>query len=203
MQTMRCFVALDLATDVVNELRAVQEELRGQLGELARLKWVSPAAMHLTLKFLGDRVDVGVAPALQEALRKAARKRPTFELQVRGVGAFPTADAARVLWAGLQAPADLSELRETVEERFEEIGFRRALREFSAHVTLGRVRDRDSTPDLSKTLAPLQARRFGGAPVDSVVLYRSTLTPKGPRYEALARAELTPSTPSSPAETRP
>ena len=208
METMRCFGALDLAADVIDGLREVQGELKERLAgptpeEGVRVKWVSPASMHLTLKFLGDKVDVGVTPALQEALAKAARRRPVFDLQVRGVGAFPKPGAARILWAGLDAPDDLAELHEAVEQRLEDVGLPRERRRFSPHVTLGRVRDRKATPDLTAALEGLDDREFGGSPVNSLVLYRSTLTPKGPRYEALARAQLKRSNPPSHAETRP
>lgn len=201
METMRCFVALDLATEVVGSLRDAQTELREAFADEPRVQWVSPAAMHLTLKFLGDRVDAGVAPALVDALAAATRRRPAFDLSVRGIGAFPEPGAARVLWAGLQAPAELAALRESIEQRLEDIGFPRGQREFSPHVTVGRVRNQQATPDLSKALQGLKDREFGDSPVDSVVLYRSTLTPKGPRYEALARAQLKRFNPSSRAET--
>ena len=181
IETMRCFVALDLAGEVVDSLRAAQGELRQALGGDPRVKWVSPAAMHLTLKFIGDRVDLGVTPAVTEALQKATRRVPAFHLQVRGVGAFPKPDAARVLWAGLRAPGDLDELWGCIEDRLEDVGFKRQARGLSPHVTLGRVRDHKATPDLSTTLQPLADRDFGPSPVHSVVLYRSTLTQQGPR----------------------
>ena len=200
IQTMRCFVAVDLAAAVVDGLRGVQGEISQKLAGDPQIKWVSPAAMHMTLKFLGDKVDVGVTPAVKDALVRASQTVPSFSLHVRGVGASPTPDAARVVWAELQASADLEDLWQAVEGGLEEIGFRPHNRLLSPHVTLGRVRDHLAKPDLSAALHPLADRDFGTTPVNSVVLYRSTLTHNGPRYEALARAQLDRPNPSHPPE---
>ena len=194
--TMRCFVAVDLNSEVVQGLREAQSELSRSLSEAddsTKVKWVSPEALHLTLKFLGDRIDVGVVPALEDALRQATRRRTAFHLQVKGVGAFPAAKSARVLWADLEAPPELDDLWQALEDRLEDVGFERERRSFTPHVTLGRVKDRDVKPDLSGALESFKERDFGSTPVGSVVLYQSTLTPTGPRYEALTRAQLEPS----------
>ena len=55
---------------------------------------------------------------------------------------------------------------------------------------LGRLRDRRGRADLSGLIEPMAERSFGGVDVREAVLYRSELTPRGPRYEAVAREPL-------------
>lgn len=196
IQTMRCFVAIDLSADVIGRLRAVQGDLRTALGAAGgpRVGWTSPAAMHLTLKFLGGDVDVGVAPAVADALRLALRGLDGFEIRLRGVGAFPRPSAARILWAGVSAEPPLTAAWQAVEAALEGVGFERERRGFAPHVTLGRLRGDPGDPgapaDVAAALAPHADRDLGACPACAVTLYRSTLTPKGPRYEALVRAGL-------------
>jgi 2'-5' RNA ligase len=64
--------------------------------------WRFPAAqhLHLTLAFLGDipekRLD-----ELASVLHEAAAASPAPVLRIQGVGAFPSWERPRVLWAGL------------------------------------------------------------------------------------------------------
>jgi 2'-5' RNA ligase len=55
MPGIRCFVALDLPSEVVRALSSVSTKLSEQFGTV---RWVKSGNHHLTLQFLGD-VDVG------------------------------------------------------------------------------------------------------------------------------------------------
>ena len=185
----RYFVALDLPRSAVDLLGAAQEGLRESLAAGARVKWVRPENLHLTLKFLGDRVTCKTAEAVIEALRGAAAGLSAFEVEVVGLSAFPSSRKARVLWAGVSDPEDrLSELHEAVEDALNPLGFDSS--DFHAHITLGRVRDRKARPDLTGLLDPMSEKRFGGVDVRGVTLYRSILTPQGPQYEDIAECAL-------------
>ncbi len=192
IETVRCFVACDLSLAVLDTLGEVQRELHEVVGEEARIRWASPATMHLTLKFLGDKVDRAVTQAAAEALVAAAAAHPPFELTVAGVGAFPSPAKARVVWAAIREETGvLARVHEAVETALEELGFGRERRAFSPHVTLGRVRrGKGRPPDLTEALEPLAEREIGTCRVADVVLYRSILSAKGPEYESLVRAAL-------------
>ena len=71
---MRCFVAIDLAPEVRAVVAAAQAGLRAAAPRAA-VRWVDPAGMHLTLKFLGE-VPEERLPALQGALTEAVTRRP-------------------------------------------------------------------------------------------------------------------------------
>ena len=190
IETVRCFVACDLTMEVLEALTDAQRALRDALGDGPRVRWVNPATLHLTLKFLGDKVDRGVTTAVGDALTGACRPLPPFDLRLAGLGAFPSPARARVLWAGVEDPSGgLATAWAGVEDAMAELGFDRQPRGLSAHVTLGRVRDKGKV-DLAELLKPWTSSAFGVCPVDEVVLYRSLLTPRGPNYEPMIRAPL-------------
>lgn len=189
---IRCFIACDLSLSVLDALAARQRELCDAIGDAACVRWASPATMHLTLKFLGDRVDPGVTDVVGEAVRGVAEAHPPFQVELAGLGAFPSAARPRVLWASVAGDSHLlGALAEAVEEATEALGFARERRGFSPHVTLGRLRSEQPGADLTEPLAAFEDREIGGCRIGELVLFRSVLTPKGASYEALVRAPLT------------
>jgi 2'-5' RNA ligase len=186
-ETGRYFVALDLGPQVLGALGEAQGELRESGGP--PMRWTRPEAMHLTLKFLGGSVPRSMAEGAVAAMGPALANSGPFELEVRGLGAFPSPKRARVLWAGIEdSGGALSALQSSIESEMAGLG--PPTGEFHAHVTLGRLRDRRGRADLSGLIEPMAERSFGSVNVHEVVLYHSTLTPQGPRYEDVAREPL-------------
>jgi 2'-5' RNA ligase len=156
----------------------------------AGVSWVSAANYHLTVKFLGD-VDGERVGEIAAALGAAVAGRESFDLALRGLGAFPNPVRPRVIWAGVSAgAADLAALAGAVEERLSAIGFPPGTRDFSAHVTLGRVREPRRNTALVEALARVGDVELGSMRVDRVVLMQSRLSPNGARYTELAALPL-------------
>lgn len=193
MGNRRLFVALEPPDPVRRRLAALAAGLRRSAGRAAdEIRWVDPANVHLTLQFLGAVPEERVA-AVEAALREAAADARPFALELRGAGGFPNARRPRVLWAALGGDVGpLAALATDVSRRLAPLGFPPEERPFAAHVTLGRARDRRGAPGLAGALA--EAARADGAPwrAAELVLFESHLSPKGPRYEAIARAPLGP-----------
>jgi len=179
MNPVRCFVAADLTPDAREDLGGLQVRLRKAGVEC---RWVLPAALHLTLKFLGE-----VAPETFEALRNALTPPlgvgGPLQLAAAGVGAFPSPQRARVVWAGLTGDvATLARAALTLEARVEALGFPREARPFRAHLTLGRSRGPGGLQGAEKLLATEATYRGPAFPVGALVLYESRLRPQGPEY---------------------
>jgi 2'-5' RNA ligase len=161
------------------------EELRRQAAGLS-VSWVAPENLHVTLKFLGG-IDEARVPPVIDALDAAVRRHARFAIEVGGLGAFPSASRARVLWAGIVGgDGALGALAATVDAALAVVGFPREERAFSPHITLGRVREPRPAPELAEALTAGGARRFGQVEVDQVTLMRSDLSPNGARYTPLA-----------------
>jgi 2'-5' RNA ligase len=134
-------------------------------------------------------VDPARVPAPSDALSAAVADRRALDVAVRGLGAFPSATRPRVVWAGLEDPGGaLTALAERVDGCCGRLGFPTESRAFTAHVTLGRVREPRRQPSLADALA--QPSELGRLRVDRVSLMRSELSPRGARYSELFGAPL-------------
>lgn len=164
--------------------------LLDEIGRLrADLKTVEASQLHFTLSFLGNVPDEARA-ALGDAIREAARGVPAFDLELRAVGAFPSARRPRVVWAGVADPKAISELATLVRAELAKRDLPRDDKDFRAHLTLARVRSEKGVEDLVSFLRHHGHDDLGSIHVSEVVLYRSVLSPRGPAYEALETAPL-------------
>lgn len=184
---MRLFYAFPLAPSVQEALTKIIADLRAIGGPV---KWVEPHNTHLTLRFLGDTQE-SLLPKLRQALDDLVANRTPVQSRIDCLGVFPNLKRPSVIWVGLnEQVSQLAELNRQLEQAVRALGFEPDNKSFKAHLTLGRVKDQ-------RNLAPLTAMlpdyRFVVIPVlfDQVVLYQSTLTPKGPIYERLHTAKLT------------
>lgn len=182
MELLRVFVALAIPAEVRESLAGAQDRLR-RAG--ADVKWVRPAAIHLTLKFLGE-TGAGRVPEIAGALARAARGSSPFTLEGRRAGFFPDERRPRVAWVGLagEVPA-LLDLQRKVEAACADVGYPADRRAFHAHLTLGRIKSPRRVDRLADALSELTDGTFGEIPVDRIVLYRSELLPQGARYSRL------------------
>ncbi len=183
---LRSFIAVEIPAElqraIARRIAALQEALPKPL-----IRWVPPQNVHLTLKFLGD-----VSPAnlerLAEALRAEAAAHEQFTMSIGGIGAFPSARRARVIWIGLDAPADLTALQRGGEAAAARLGYGPEERPFSPHLTIGRVGQSASASDLQRIRAALEATTvgvLGAARVDAVHIFKSDLQPSGAVYTRL------------------
>lgn len=186
---LRLFVAVALPPEVRDVLARAIGRLRD--AELRGVRLVTPGAVHVTLKFLGN-VDAGLVPPLAEALGEAGSGVAPFELALQGVGAFPNERAPRVLWAGIAGDTGaLAGLARRVDEACATLGFARERRAFTPHLTIARLRDSATVNDrgrAAQALAAIRADVGGRFTVDALHLIKSTLTPAGPLYETLHSA---------------
>ncbi len=194
-QTTRTFLAIDVPHDVAERIRKLQRELAPLV---PGFRWGDATPFHLTLAFLGD-VPFAELNDVCEAARLTARSCKRFEVQFRGLGAFPKPERPRVAWVGFDGPGlePLAELHRTLVANLRQIGRPPDDSRFTPHVTLGRLKTgagRGKTPSPAPDLAAIVADRRDWSPgamtVGEIVAYSSTLTPEGPTYAALARAPL-------------
>jgi 2'-5' RNA ligase len=188
MARLRTFIAVDLGKAIRDRCVDLQETL-ARAG--ADVKWVEADNLHVTLLFLGEVVDRDV-PALCKAVADPCAERNPFTLSVESVGCFPNPRRPRVVWAGVGAgSAELIALHDVLEPPLLDLGcYRREDRQYTPHVTLGRVQGDGKTDVLSAALTRQARWRGGETEVREVRVLSSELRPQGPLYTVLSRAKL-------------
>ncbi|MGB0716197.1 MAG: RNA 2',3'-cyclic phosphodiesterase [Phycisphaerae bacterium] len=183
---IRSFVAIALNTQARRAIDRVQSSLKA---EVRSVRWVHPELFHLTLKFLGEIEDGWVVDA-SKAIDQVARNFSPFTLRVSGTGCYPPRGPVRVIWAGIEEDqGQLMNLVDAVEASMEEAGFERERRSFSAHITMGRIRDDRSRGELRQkvegaTLKPVDVE------VNELILMASNLSSSGPSYTPMSTLPL-------------
>jgi 2'-5' RNA ligase len=186
MESYRLFIAVPLPPVVIDAVAAVQTELQREL-PVGAVRWVKPANVHLTLRFLGE-TPIGSVDAVAAACHAAAagcaatRATPTF------VGGFPNLRRPRVIWAGLRAEPDtLASTKAALDGALQPLGWPPDKQAFKPHLTLGRVKDARRLGGQVVPRLSLPALTFA---IDSVQLIRSQLRPTGPLYTVVTTARL-------------
>jgi 2'-5' RNA ligase len=176
----RAFVAAVPPADVLDAVDAVVSgiEMPSTARRTTRAQW------HLTLQFLGNRVDFD---AVAGALEPLAVRRGTVCLG--GAGAFPSERRGRVLWLGVsEGDALLSQLAASVGALLVPIGYPPEERPYHAHLTLARLK---APTDLRPAVAAVGPAPVGRPfPVEEIVLFQSKTKRSGSEYTARARFPL-------------
>ncbi len=149
------------------------------------------AQRHLTVAFIGE-VERSRAQALASAAERICAQKDAISARIERLIALPTPFRARILAAALDGGPDLTALLREITEAAAEIAPTEAIlrgldRPPLAHVTVARIKG--GSGGCRVDLSPLGPLR-GEFRVDRVELVRSTLTPAGPVYEAVATLRL-------------
>ncbi len=168
----RVFTAVDIEdSDLKKELKHVQKTI--DLGFNA----VPGEKMHITLEFFED-VDDEEIREIKSVMDNIDVEH--FEIEVKGLGAFPSEDYIRVLWAGIESEK-MHELYRQVSDHEMDASNNH---DFEPHVTIARVKDLSpgKKKKLQKSLREFHDHYFGSMKVDRVKLFESRLTGKGSSY---------------------
>ena len=183
MNAVRAFIAADLPADARASLARVVETLRKDEGDDVR--WADPGSLHLTLKFCGDVPEDRVEELVERCAARARGCEP-FEVAIAGLGAFPNARDARVLWAGVvDGVSELARLARKLDAACARLGVERERRPYQPHLTLGRLRQPRRVA--IERLAGPERISFR---VGEVVCFQSRLSPRGAEHVPLARLPL-------------
>jgi 2'-5' RNA ligase len=173
----RLFIAIPL-TD------AIRERIKAKLGTLPG-RVVPPHNWHFTIRFLGDTPPVK-RDALISCLRDT-RLGKQFEIRFDGIGAFPRARRARIIWLGVSDGADqLVALAQRVEGTIQHAGFPAEGRPFRPHLTLSRVDPPRSVGDVLSSQPAIDVTMQ----VSELLVMRSQLGSGPAKYDAIARFSL-------------
>lgn len=187
---MRTFIAIDLPAEIKSALGRTQAKLK-ESG--ADVKWVKPENIHLTLKFLGER-DEKKVQAIASLLEDALKDKKSIQASISSFGGFPKIESPRVIWAGIEkGDIEIKQIAAVLEEAIAKAGIPKEDRAFSSHITIGRTRsslNKDRLiQGLTKCAEGLKNKNLEFN-ITKITLFKSTLTPAGPIYEAIKEINL-------------
>jgi RNA 2',3'-cyclic 3'-phosphodiesterase len=172
---LRLFAAVEIPEQVRSALAEAVTPLRERF---PKARWVPLENQHVTVRFLGSTWP-RLIEWVPEMISGVAGRHEPFPMRVEGLGAFPKARTARVLWAGLDD--DAGRLQSLVADLDEALAreFAPEKRAFRPHLTLARF-------DPPVALEPLEVA-FESEPftIDRIVLFRSHLRRPAPVYEPI------------------
>jgi 2'-5' RNA ligase len=192
MDAIRAFIAIELPEAILAGLDNIEARLKPQMPR-DTIRWVKADSVHLTLKFLGQ-VPSDQLELIALTLRSAVGAHAPFALEVKGAGCFPNVHRPRVIWVGVhESEHRLHGLQRTVENAIAPLGYPTEIRDFTPHLTLGRVARDVRQIDQKKIGEVVQAAEIGSLgswDVKQVALIRSDLKPSGAEYTVLVQAPL-------------
>ena len=179
VERIRLFVAARIPDD---RLELLDAELAPLRTKLTNARWVSVENQHLTLKFLGW-ASVDLLDGVTATCAMVAGGRPGGRLALTDLGAFPSKTRIRVLWVGIDDPSGvLRALAADLDRAFEPLGFPSEARAYAPHLTVARFK----LPVPMKSGFPtIDTAAIDAFELDELTLFRSHLSPKGARYEAI------------------
>jgi 2'-5' RNA ligase len=182
-RTVRTFIAIEIS-------REAKEELSRTVASLKKagmdVKWVKPSGMHITLKFLGN-IPQEKVENIKSSLSGIAERNQPFTVSLSGIGVFPKWESPEVIWAGLDNSSKVSAVQNEIESALSGLGIEREPREFSPHITLGRVKSPRNRNVLKEYASGANVKNVPST-IDKIVLFKSDLKPSGAVYETLLEA---------------
>ncbi|WP_369611663.1 RNA 2',3'-cyclic phosphodiesterase [Sulfurisphaera javensis] len=181
---MRLFTAIDIP-----QFPKILEFMDAVKRSGADVKLVEPYNIHITLVFIGE-IPENKLQLVKDSVSHI--NFHSFKIKLKGTGAFPNLSRPRVVWIGIEE--GLQELRSIRGMLMKELlgkGIRPDdEKEFSPHLTIGRVKGPSNIMNLINVINEYQNVDFGEMTVNKIILFKSTLTPKGPIYDSLLEVTL-------------
>ena len=182
MNTIRAFIAVEIDNQTKQKISELISDLKKSNADV---KWITENQMHLTLKFLGN-IDENKVADISNALSGIADNLSAFTINFSGLGAFPGMNHPRVVWLGVNKGAEsLIKLNEKIETAMEKTGFKKENRKFEPHLTLARIRSSKNISNLIKLIDEVNFSAENDTHIDKLVLFQSTLNPKGALYKII------------------
>ncbi|MEX2356596.1 MAG: RNA 2',3'-cyclic phosphodiesterase [Thermaerobacterales bacterium] len=94
---IRCFAAVAVDPSVKASVASWQS---GLAGHERCIRWVDPSNYHITLKFFGS-MSADELIGLQQRLRRSVRNQPSFDVELQGLGVFPSWRQVRIICLGV------------------------------------------------------------------------------------------------------
>lgn len=177
---IRCFIAIDLPREIINEVERVQAELKKK--NIFHGKLTESENLHLTLKFLGE-IDLNKIEEVKKRLGEI--KFEKFSCFTGELGVF-SKSYIRIVWMHVLGRKVL-ELQKVIDEKLKDLFS--AEERFMSHLTIARVKNVKDKLLFLEELGKIKTSKIKFN-VDKFYLIRSELREGGPVYMNLEEYSL-------------
>ena len=187
MEKVRSFIAVNLNQEIKEYLASLKDNI--DIPE-SKLKWVEKNNLHITIKFLGY-ISLKETELIKSGLKEISSQHNPFLIKLSSyIGVFPTYKMPRIIWVGIkEGKNELEELYNSIEINLFKKGFSREDKDFSSHITIGRVKFIRDKTNFIQILKRIKVNILSQE-VNSIDLMESKLTPNGPIYNIIAKLPL-------------
>jgi len=140
MNTVRCFIAIDIEPNVKHQV----DELMTIIGEQwyvdkDAIKWVKTENLHITLAFLGN-VPIEKISLLCDIIESVSKTNNPFKINLEGLGFFPNIRQPKVFWIGINKSTYLLDLKRQLDVKLQQADISYDKKAFSPHITIARLK---------------------------------------------------------------
>ena len=187
---IRAFFAIEIPKEINSLLKRIIQTQR--IGDYPNIKWILHNKLHKTLKFLGQLQEQHIN-ILHESIQCDLQDQNPFHVELNGFGVFAHLSNPHVIWVGIKSESSLKKIPIIIDNNLVPLGYVREKREYSPHLTIGRIRNSITSTENSKLHDLIESYReyqFADILVSSVTLYRSTLEKSGAIHTPIKRFQI-------------
>jgi 2'-5' RNA ligase len=157
--------------------------------KFARITWVKPESIHITLKFFGETMESRI-PDISRVLREVSGRHNPFTSELVNVGIFGSSYNPKVIWFGIDKAEPLKNLGMDVLQSAEPIGWERDRQNFVPHLTIGRIKDVTDKQLFQRMIDEHKKTWMQEVHVQEFHLFESILNREGPIYRVIESYKL-------------
>jgi len=180
---MRLFLALDFPGSIKQKLDQNINILKADIPK--GVKWVETENLHITFRFLGD-TEPKILDGLNTEIEAVAKNYHHFSISFGSIEVVPNFYRPRIIWYNMIDETGISQkVFHDVEEELVNFGFKKEMRHFKLHTTLGRVKyvKKLNWEAILKKAKPLHDTII----CKELTLFKSQLTSSGPIYSIVKK----------------
>ncbi len=162
---MRAFLAIPIPTELAKKIHSDFLFL-SDVGKV-----IPPKNMHITLNFLGEVGEIKINEIMERMKRLFLAR---FEIELGGVGFFPSPSFIRIVYLGVKIPKKEEKILKEFSNSLGGAPFT------TLHLTVARIKKRPNLELFSK-----KSFDYGGFVVERLVLYESILKKPNPNYREI------------------
>jgi RNA 2',3'-cyclic 3'-phosphodiesterase len=183
---MRIFIGIKLDDRVHEEIESFLKPFKKISSPM---RWVKPANIHLTLKFIGEASE-GRYTQIEGSLKDTEFDTGPVELQLSGCGKFGRGDSLDIFWIGVTPSASLTEIFNKIETSLTKAGIGKENRPFKPHLTVGRNKKHFNFKSFLRLMEENNQRVISQFTASGFQVFKSQLQPEGPIYTVLKEIPL-------------